>query len=287
MSPTINGICGITVAYLSIPLTLVYFVRKRRDVPFNWMFVCFGVFIVACGAATHALEIWNLWHAPYWLAGLVKAITAAASVPTAVLLVHLVPKPLALPSPEVVIRANSALEKEVRERRDAQLALQEREGRIQSLNEDLTRRAVELEALNKELEAFSYSVSHDLRAHCATFMASRGSFSKSLRLAWRRSRCTISSTSPVRRGTWATWVDDLLNLSRLGRTVLTRKPVGLNNVLREVLHEISSGVTTDQEIEWRIRDLPVAECDRGLITRWFSPICSRTPSRSRARACGD
>ncbi|MBV9339740.1 MAG: PAS domain S-box protein, partial [Acidobacteria bacterium] len=89
----------IFLAYLSIPFTLVYFVRRRRDLPFNWMFLCFGTFIVACGL-THAMEVWTLWHANYWFSGAVKAITAWASVATAVLLVKLVPQALALPSPE-------------------------------------------------------------------------------------------------------------------------------------------------------------------------------------------
>jgi hypothetical protein len=89
----------IALAYFSISITLVYFVRKRRDLPFDWMFVCFGAFILACGA-THAMEVWTLWHADYWLSGAVKAITAAVSVPTAILLVRLVPRALALPSPE-------------------------------------------------------------------------------------------------------------------------------------------------------------------------------------------
>src|SRR5712675_3622803 len=84
----------IALAYFSIPITLVYFIRKRRDLPFNWVFVCFGVFIIACGA-THLMEVWNLWHADYWLAGFVKGVTALASVSTAILLIPLVPKVLA------------------------------------------------------------------------------------------------------------------------------------------------------------------------------------------------
>ncbi|HKV82755.1 MAG TPA: PAS domain S-box protein [Candidatus Sulfotelmatobacter sp.] len=89
----------IFLSYLSIPFTLVYFTRRRRDLPFNWIFLCFGTFIVACGF-THAMEIWTLWHGNYWLSGVVKAITALASVPTAILLIRLVPKALALSSPE-------------------------------------------------------------------------------------------------------------------------------------------------------------------------------------------
>jgi PAS domain S-box-containing protein len=98
----------IALAYFSIPITLVHFVRKRRDLPFHWMFLCFGLFIVACGS-THVMEIWTLWHATYWLSGIVKAITALASVPTAILLVQLVPKALALPSPERLEQVNNQL----------------------------------------------------------------------------------------------------------------------------------------------------------------------------------
>jgi PAS domain S-box-containing protein len=97
----------ISISYLSIPITLIYFIRKRRNLPFNWMFGCFGTFIVACGA-THIMEIWNIWHADYWLAGAVKAVTALASVPTAILLVQLVPKALALP--ENLERVNTVLQ---------------------------------------------------------------------------------------------------------------------------------------------------------------------------------
>src|ERR1700693_1287240 len=91
----------IALAYFSIPITLMYFIRKRKDVPFNWIFICFGMFILACGA-THVMEIWNLWHADYWLSGGIKAITALASVATAILLVRLIPQALALPSPEAM-----------------------------------------------------------------------------------------------------------------------------------------------------------------------------------------
>src|SRR3984893_7173955 len=132
----------IALAYLSIPITLLYFIRKRRDLPFNWMFVLFGVFILACGA-THAMEVWTLWHATYWLSGTVKAVTALASVPTAILLVKLVPMALALPSPE-------ALRLEIAERKSAQEALNrkknERERRVQE-------RTAELAEANKDLIA--------------------------------------------------------------------------------------------------------------------------------------
>jgi PAS domain S-box-containing protein len=99
----------IALAYFSIPFTLLYFVRKRRDLEFNWMFVCFAIFIVACGTS-HLMEVWVIWRPDYWLSGAVKAVTALASVPTAVLLIRLLPAALSIPSP-------AALEREIAERR--------------------------------------------------------------------------------------------------------------------------------------------------------------------------
>jgi PAS domain S-box-containing protein len=93
---------------MTIPFTLAHIARRRKDLPFNWIFLCFAVFIVACGL-THAMEVWNLWHAAYWLAGLLKATTAAASVATAVLLVQLVPQALQLPSANDLREANETL----------------------------------------------------------------------------------------------------------------------------------------------------------------------------------
>ena len=87
---------AIGAAYVAISLTLAYFVRQaKNDLPLSWMFVGFGVFILACGA-THFMEIWTLWTPVYWLAGAAKLVTAVASLSTAVLLVPLIPKAVAM-----------------------------------------------------------------------------------------------------------------------------------------------------------------------------------------------
>ena len=112
----------IALAYYSIPLMLVYFVWKKGDLPFDWMFLMFGTFIVACGT-THVMEIWTLWHPTYWLSGFIKVITAFASVSTAVLLMPLIPKALALPSPAQLEAANVALQNEITERKRAEKQL--------------------------------------------------------------------------------------------------------------------------------------------------------------------
>src|SRR5579883_1259609 len=111
----IVGDALIALAYYSIPLTLFYVVRRRQDLPFTWVFLLFSAFIVACGT-THLLAIWTLWYPAYWLSGSIKLLTAAVSVVTAVLLVPIVPKALALPSPAALEIANWSLQQEIIER---------------------------------------------------------------------------------------------------------------------------------------------------------------------------
>jgi len=89
----------IAIAYFSIPFALLYFVKKRTDLAYRWVFVLFGVFICLCGT-THLISIWTIWHPDYWLDGLVKLATALVSIVTAVLIWPLIPKLLRLPSPQ-------------------------------------------------------------------------------------------------------------------------------------------------------------------------------------------
>jgi PAS domain S-box-containing protein len=82
----------IALSYLSISATLAAFVyRMRRALPFHWMFLAFGTFIMACGA-THAMEIWTLWSPVFWLSANVKIVTAIASLATAITLPAMIPK---------------------------------------------------------------------------------------------------------------------------------------------------------------------------------------------------
>ena len=120
----------IALAYYVLPVLLVYVVRKRHDLPFNWMFLMFGAFIVACGT-THAVSVLTLWVPAYWLAGVVKAWTAGVSLATAALLAPLVPKALALPSPTQLAALNRELAAEIQERRHAEAALVQREAELE------------------------------------------------------------------------------------------------------------------------------------------------------------
>jgi signal transduction histidine kinase/DNA-binding response OmpR family regulator len=88
--------CVIGAAYVAIALTLWRLVlRARKEIPFHWMFLAFGTFILACGA-THFMDVWTIWTPAYWLSGAIKGITAVASAVTALALPPLVPKILSL-----------------------------------------------------------------------------------------------------------------------------------------------------------------------------------------------
>ncbi|MBN3906261.1 MAG: response regulator [Nostoc sp. NMS1] len=160
----------IALAYYSIPATLFYFVRKRQDLPFDWIFLLFSAFIVACGT-THLIEIWTIWHPTYWISGFVKAVTATISVITAVQLVSLLPQALALPNAAQIEQANQELQIQIAERlrvekelRKYQNHLEEmvavRTNEITKTNEQLQQEILErqriLEVLRQSEERYRY-----------------------------------------------------------------------------------------------------------------------------------
>jgi len=81
----------IVIAYYSIPLTLLYIMRKRKNIPYKWVLGMFSAFIFMCGT-THVFEIWTIWAGVYWAEAIVKAITAAVSIASAILILPIVPK---------------------------------------------------------------------------------------------------------------------------------------------------------------------------------------------------
>jgi signal transduction histidine kinase/CheY-like chemotaxis protein len=105
----------IAAAYFSIPLALVSLVRRRQDIEFGGVLWLFALFICACGS-THLMAVWNLWHGNYGIEAIIKALTAAASVPTAILLWPLINKALTIPSPGQLKLANAELAETVRDR---------------------------------------------------------------------------------------------------------------------------------------------------------------------------
>jgi PAS domain S-box-containing protein len=139
----------IALAYFSIPLTLLYFVKNRKDLPFSKIFLLFSAFIIACGL-THLMEVWTLWHPTYWLSGAMKAVTAVISLFTAVTIIPLVPLALALPNPDQMKTANKELKIQIAERQRAETALR---SAYDDLEYRILERTTELAQVNEGLKA--------------------------------------------------------------------------------------------------------------------------------------
>lgn len=139
----------IAAAYYSIPLALIYFVHKRHDLQFNWIFMMFSLFIFACGT-THLLSLWTIWNPDYWLDAGIKGLTATASLTTAVMLWYIIPKALKIPGTGQLREVVEQLQKEIVERKKAEEALANINN---SLELRVQQRTAELTGINRRLAA--------------------------------------------------------------------------------------------------------------------------------------
>jgi signal transduction histidine kinase len=263
----------IAIAYYSIPLTLVYFVRKRKDLAFDWMFVCFAIFIVACGT-THLMEILNLWKPTYWLSGVIKALTAITSVVTAFLLIRLIPQALALPSPDQLRRSNSALQNEIREREEASR-------KVEQLNQQLVEHSNKIQTANKELETFAYSVSHDLRAPLRHIDGYVNLLLADGPQAGEQSRRYMAKVSDSARQ-MGILIDNLLAFSGMGRAALQPAWVDTDALVGEVREELSPE-TKGRDIEWTIDPLPKVHVDKSLYKQVWMNLLGNALKYTRKR----
>lgn len=171
------------------------------------------------------------------------------------------------------------LDKRVEERTAELQAAQEE---LRQKNSELLKRTIQLEQANKELEAFSHSVSHDLRAplrHISGY----------LEMLLSDQRCEVNDVARnyLGRVSGATalmskLVDDLLAFSRMGRTAMRHMEFEMNDLILEVLHEMSSD-TRDRNIEWDIQPLPIIRGDRSLLKQVWVNLLSNAVKYTRPR----
>jgi PAS domain S-box-containing protein len=144
-------------------------------------------------------------------------------------------------------------------------------------------RTAELAEINRELESFTYSVSHDLRAplrHINAYaQVLEEDYSAQLDEQGRKYLSRIQAGAK----NMGALVDDLLNLARVGRQELNIQQCSLDQLLRELVQEIGADAA-DRQIEWRISDLGTIECDPGLIKQVFVNLLSNAVKYTRPRA---
>jgi PAS domain S-box-containing protein len=147
---------------------------------------------------------------------------------------------------------------------------------------ELQQHMMEVAAVNRELEAFSYSVSHDLRAplrHISGFaMMLEQSAADTLDANGRRLLATIT-TAATRMGRL---IDDLLSFSRVGRTELARTRVDLNQLGREVRQDVSRDIN-GRIVDWQLHDLPVVDGDPALLRLVLENLLSNAVKYSSRR----
>ena len=155
------------------------------------------------------------------------------------------------------------------------LALKHRTDELENLTAQLV-------AANDELEAFSYSVSHDLRAplrhiHGDAAMLIKEQGPQLVPEAQLRLKRIQEGTEKM-----GGMIDDLLNLARLDHRSMDLRLTSLNLLVEKVLHDLESE-TTDRKIDWRVGSLPSVNCDPGLIQQVFANLLSNAVKYTRPR----
>jgi two-component sensor histidine kinase len=202
----------IALSYSSIPVTLLYFVRKRKDLKFPWAVPCFATFIIACGL-THVMDISTIWYPTYWLSGGIKAATALISLTTAILLVKLLPAAMRVVSPAVLQAANADLAREVEDRQRAEqnvltanasleVRVAERTQELATANAALEQRVSSRTAELKERESLLQEIHHRVKNNLQVIsslinMQVRGLEDESTRVALRECQSRVATMAQI------------------------------------------------------------------------------------------
>ena len=127
----------IALSYFSIPISLVYILRNRADIPFNGIFLLFAAFILCCGTG-HAFDIWTLWHPNYWVSGWIRLSTALVSLATAIALGIQIPQILTWPSPSQMENVNQQLQEKITELEQQKTRIRQQKHFLQALLDNLS-----------------------------------------------------------------------------------------------------------------------------------------------------
>jgi two-component system, sensor histidine kinase and response regulator len=178
-----------------------------------------------------------------------------------------------------LFRKSNALSEEIEERRLA-------EERIRQLNQELSERVDELAAANAELESFSYTVSHDLRAPLRQVSGFVALLQESLKGASHPEAdeyIRLIQDAVTRMGHL---IDDLLSFSRVGRVELKRGSVDLVPLVQQVQHTLAPALA-GRQVRWTIAELPEVYGDAAMLRQVLASLIDNALKFSRTRACAE
>ena len=174
------------------------------------------------------------------------------------------------------------ISREMKARTDAEQALRAVNREVLALNSALENRAAEVEAANKELEAFSYSVSHDLRVplrHIDGYLEMLLAESGDALPEKARAHLDVIADSSRRM---SALIDDLLAFSRVGRAELSMVRVDLDALVREVITDLEMA-TRGRRIEWQIGELGCVVGDFSLLRQAYANLISNAIKYTQPR----
>jgi signal transduction histidine kinase/ActR/RegA family two-component response regulator len=206
----------IFLAYAAIPLTLAYFVLRRRDVPFTWMMWLFAAFILLCGTG-HLLDACVFWFPAYRFLGVWKLITGIVSAVTAVVLIRLVPTAIELPG---LARVNDQLRNEIQQRT--------------AVETELRHLALMADQSNRAKDQFLANMSHEIRTPMTAILG----FTDIL-ASETTDRDSMEMIDVIQRNArhLLTIINDLLDLSKIeaGKLELRPEPVRPRQLVEDTL----------------------------------------------------
>jgi signal transduction histidine kinase len=307
----------IWLSYFMIPITLGYFMYKRKQeiIPFRSVVFLFIAFILACGM-THLIDAAIFWWPAYRLSALVRFITASVSMGTVMALVQIAPKVIEFKSPTTLEKLvdgrtqelqsmNVRLQQEIKQREKAERKLmqlnQELEQKTQGLEEtnlelirrerDLIRseekikdlnsklertveeRTRQLQVSNHELESFTYSVSHDLRAPLraidgyARILAE--DYDERIDAQGRHLIKVITRNARY----MGQLIDDLLEFSRTSRTELKKSLFTTDEEVRKIASELMIA-EANRKVEINIKPLDACLGDVNMLRQVWTNLIS-------------
>lgn len=218
-------------AYLAIPIALIYFVRKRSDVPFTPLFWLFGGFILACGT-THFMEAVIFWWPAYRLAGMIKLATGVISWVTVLVLLPVIPKALRLKSPE-------QLEKEVTQRTRE---LRNKTTELAASNKELEQARQMAEVATKAKSSFLANMSHEIRTPMTAILGYSELLMESVQRLDPQTQAVEAVHTIKRNGEHLlAIINDILDISKIEAGKLTPEVVAYSptDVMNEVVSLLS------------------------------------------------